>query len=103
MRRWPGRALLSGLPCALPCPWPACPTIRLSRILRDSSMQERRPQVEGQWEFQRAFFRRRIDLAGGMAVVLKAGQPARLGLVGVDRLGLVIAAAGMGDMVNAAA
>src|SRR5262249_19247275 len=32
---------------------------------RTSSMAERRPQVEGQREFQRAFFRRRIDFSGG--------------------------------------
>ena len=65
--------------------------------------QERRPQVEGQREFHRPFFRWRVDTAGGMAMLLEAGQPARLGLVGVDRLGLVVASAGMGDMIDAAA
>ena len=38
-----------------------------------------------------------------VAVVLEAGQAAGLGLVGVDREGLVIAPAGMGDMIDAAA
>src|SRR3981189_1361874 len=66
-------------------------------------MQERRPQVEGQGKLNCAFPRWRIDLAGGVAVVLEAGQPPRLGLVGIDRLGLVIAPAGMGDVIDAAA
>src|SRR5258708_15807457 len=38
-----------------------------------------------------------------MAVILKPSQPPRLGLVGIDRFGLVTAAAGMGDMIDAAA
>ena len=38
-----------------------------------------------------------------MAVVLEARQAARLGLVGVDRLGVVVAPAGMGDVIDAAA
>ena len=67
------------------------------------SMQERRPQVEGQRKFNCAFLARRIDLAGRVAVVLKPGQPPRLGLVGIDRLGLVVASAGMGDVIDAAA
>ena len=66
-------------------------------------MQERRPQVEGQREFNCAFFGRRIDLAGGVAVILEAGQPSGLGLIGIDRFGVVAAAAGMGDVVDAAA
>ncbi len=66
-------------------------------------MRERRPQVESQREFNCAFLRRRFDLAGRMTMILKAGKPARLGLVGIDGLGVVGAAAGMGDMVDAAA
>ena len=66
-------------------------------------MQERRPQVERQREFNCAFLGRRIDLARGVAVILKPGQPPRLGLIGIDRLGIVAAAAGMGDVVDAAA
>jgi len=38
-------------------------------------MQERRPQVECQWKFNGAFFARRIDLAGSVAVIDKPGQP----------------------------
>ena len=67
------------------------------------SMQERRPQVEGQGKFNCAFLARRIDLAGGMAMILKPGQPPRLGLVGIDRFALVAASAGMGDVIDAAA
>src|SRR5260370_40334802 len=67
------------------------------------SMQERRPQVEGQRKFNCAFFRRRIDPAGGMAVILESGQPAGLRLVGIDRLGIVAAAAGMGDVIGTTA
>jgi hypothetical protein len=36
-------------------------------------------------------------------VILKPGQSPRLRLIGIDRLGFVVAAAGMGDVVDAAA
>src|ERR1700716_3123100 len=89
----------------------ACPTAFLAVVSRppDSpapslfSMQERRPQVEGQGEFNCAFLARRIDLAGRMAMILKPGQPPRLGLIGIDRFGVVTPAAGVGDMIDAAA
>ena len=66
-------------------------------------MAKRRPQVEGQGKFEAAFFARRIDFAGGVAVVLKPRQPPRFGLVGIDRFCFVSASAGMGDMIDAAA
>ena len=66
-------------------------------------MQERGPQVECQRKLNGAFLARRIDLAGCMAVILKPCEPPRFGFVGIDRLGLVIASAGMGDMIDAAA
>ena len=59
-------------------------------------MQEQRPQVEGQGKFNCAFLARRIDLAGGVAVVLKPGQPPGLRLIGIDRFGLVAASAARG-------
>src|SRR5438445_3845511 len=74
-----------------------------SPTLTSISMQERRSQVEGQGKFSGAFLARRIDLAGRVAMILKPGEPARLGFIGIDRFGLVIASAGMGDVVNAAA
>src|SRR3954469_17790618 len=66
-------------------------------------MAKRCPQVEGQGKFEAAFLTRRIDLAGGVAVVLKPRQPPRLRLVGIDWFCLVGASAWMGDMVDAAA
>src|SRR5215510_3515334 len=39
------------------------------------SMPERRPQVEGQGKLNCSFLRRRLDFAGGVAVILEAGQP----------------------------
>ena len=38
-----------------------------------------------------------------MAVVLEAGEAAGLGFIGIDREGLVIASARMGDVIDAAA
>ena len=43
------------------------------------------------------------DESGRVAMLLEAGPAPRFGLVGIDREGLVIAAAGMGDMIGAAA
>ena len=80
---------------------PAIPTLRFRR--RSRLVQERRPQVERQGKFNCAFLGRRIDLARGVAVVLKPGQPPRFRLIGIDRLGVVAAAAGMGDVIDAAA
>ncbi len=71
---------------------------------RAKLMQERRPQVEGQREFNCAFLGWRSTLPGGVAVILGSGaEPARLGLVGINRLRLVGAPAGVRDVVGAAA
>src|SRR6266702_3073603 len=67
------------------------------------SLQERGPQVEGQRKLICAFLQRRLHRTGRMAVILEARQPTRLGLIGVDGLGVVAAAAGMGDVVDEAA
>src|SRR5207245_10419686 len=64
------------------------------------SLQERGSQVEGQRKLICAFLGRRLHRTRRMAVVLEARQPPRLGLVGVDGLGVVAAAAGMGDVVD---
>ena len=48
-------------------------------------------------------FRRRLVGAGGVAARLEAGEAARLGLVAVDGERLVVAPAGMGDVIDAAA
>ncbi len=83
------------LGCALAhAPLPAPPSF---------SLQERGPQVEGQRKLICAFLGRRLHRTRRMAVVLEARQPPRLGLVGVDGLGVVAAAAGMGDVIDAAA
>src|SRR4029077_2766244 len=68
-----------------------------------SSMQERRSQVEGQGKFNCAFLALRIDPARRMAVILESGEPPSLGLIGIDRLGLVVASARMRDVIDAAA
>src|SRR4051812_17710953 len=88
------------------CPiCPLYPSYKARRrgIAPPSSMQERRAQVEGQGEFKCAFLGRWIDDPGGVAVVLEARQAAGFGLVGIDRLGVVGAPAGMGDVVDTAA
>ncbi|MGY3460293.1 hypothetical protein ACVWW5_005743 [Bradyrhizobium sp. LM3.4] len=66
------------------------------------SLQERGPQVEGQRKLTCAFFGRRLHRPRRVAMVLEARQPPRLGLIGVDGLGVVAAAAGMGDVIDAA-
>src|SRR5450755_470008 len=66
-------------------------------------MQELGPQVEGQGKFKGAFLARRVDLAGGVAMILKPGQPPRFGFIGIDRLGVITAPAGVRDMIDAAA
>src|ERR1700716_1384493 len=81
----------------------AGPVAQNTKKTSSQSMQERRPQVEGQREFNCAFFRRRIDPARGVAVILKPGQPPCFGLVGIDRLGVVAAATGVGDVIGAGA
>src|SRR5262249_57080878 len=68
-----------------------------------SSMGEGCSQVESQRKFVAALLARRIDLAGRVAVILEAGEPPRLGLVRIDRFCFIIATAGMGDMIDAAA
>src|SRR5262245_7013451 len=73
--------------------WPAMP-------LSDISWA---PQVERHRIFERAFFVRQIEDAGGVAVILEACQAPCLGFVGVDRKGLVVASAGMGHVIDAAA
>src|SRR5260370_11884529 len=99
--RLAGRALAPCLPRRL-LPWPACPAIP-TLLPSLPSMEERPPQVEGQGKFNCAFLARRIDLAGSMAVILKPGQPPRLGLIGIDWFALVAASAGVGDVIDAAA
>src|SRR5713226_9628248 len=83
--------------------WPSCAVIPTPLPDAHSSMKQRPPQVEGQGKFNCAFLTRRIDPAGGVAMILKPGQPPRLGFVGIDRFGLVAASAGVGDVIDAAA
>ena len=61
------------------------------------------PQVQRGRIFEADFGRPHVDRAGGMSVIVKAGAAARLGLVGIDRKGLVVAAARMDDVIDAAA
>src|SRR5579872_5441337 len=70
---------------------------------RSLSNADRPPEVQRVREFAARLDRRRLIIAGTVAARLEAGEPARLRFVGVDREGLVIAAAGMGDVIGAAA
>src|SRR5215467_1133838 len=81
-----------------PCPdalsrWPA---MRLSDMSRT-------PQVESHRIFERPLFRGQAEQSRRMAEILEARQAPRLRFIRVDRQGLVVASAGMGNVVNAAA
>src|SRR5438552_14451314 len=73
--------------------WPAMALSDMSRA----------PQVECHRIFERALFLRQIEESRCVAVILEARQAPRLGLVRVDRKGLVVASAGMGHVIDAAA
>src|SRR6266851_5804496 len=63
----------------------------------------RTPEVESHGILDRAFVPTVIEKSRRVTMVLEARQAPRLCLVGVDREGLVIATAGMDDVVDAAA
>src|SRR5262245_13231606 len=63
----------------------------------------RTPEVESHGILERAFLHGTIEMSRRAAVVLEAREPPRLGLVGIDGKGLVVAAAGMSDVIDAAA
>src|SRR6185436_12019352 len=68
-----------------------------------ASNQTWTPQVERHGVFQRAFLGRNFEIPGRVSLGLEPGEAARLRLVGVDRDGLVVAAAGMRHVIDAAA
>src|SRR6478752_696783 len=61
------------------------------------------PEVQRHRIFERAFFLREVTRPRRMAVILEARQAPRFRFVRVDRNGFVVAATGMGDMIDAAA
>ena len=61
------------------------------------------PQVERGRIFERDVERRHVDRPGSVAVILEARPTARLRLIGVHRIGIVVAAAWMRDVIDAAA
>src|SRR6266850_3811033 len=67
------------------------------------SDMSRTPQVEGHGIFERALFLRQIERSRGMPEVLEARQAPRLRFIRVDRQGLVVASAGMSNVVDATA
>src|ERR1019366_2561164 len=60
-------------------------------------------QIEGQREIGRTLLGGHVESTRRVAVVLEAGQTARLRLKAINRIGLVVAAARMRDMIDAAA
>src|SRR5215467_11840421 len=81
-----------------PCPdalsrWPA---------MRQSDMS-RTPQVEGHRIFKRRFFRGQAEQSRRIAEILETRQAPRLRFIRVDRQRLVVASAGMGNVIDAAA
>src|SRR5205807_7599487 len=79
---------------------------------RKGGTERRRPSVshdagaakiEGQREVGATLLGRRVESARRVAMVLEARQTACFRLEAVDRKGLVVTAAGMGDMIDAAA
>src|SRR5690348_12101857 len=68
-----------------------------------ASNLSRTSQIEGHGIFERRLLGWNNVMAGGVADALEAGEAARLCFVGIDRKGLVIAAAGMRHMIDAAA
>ena len=67
----------------------------------NAEVERRRSSVVG-YSSER-FAGRQLDDARRVAVILEAGPAARLGLVGIDREGLVVAPARMRDVIDAAA
>src|SRR5450755_1478063 len=61
------------------------------------------PEIEGVWKVRTRFRRRWNEGSRREAERLEAREPAAFGLVSVDGKRLVIAAAGMGDVIRAAA
>src|ERR1700719_4331630 len=60
-------------------------------------------KIEGQREIGRALLGGHVESAGRVAMVLETRKTACFRLKTVDRKGLVVTAAGMGDMIDAAA
>src|SRR5262249_50746527 len=72
------------------------PTMRLSDMSRT-------PQVESHRIFERRFFPRQVEKSRRVAEILEARQAPPVRFSGVHRKGLVVGAAGMGNVVAAAA
>ena len=82
------------------------PTRRGPRRLRaalDELSGQPGPQIEGQRKFARHVRGRRRHDPRAVPVLLEARLATRLGLIRVDRECIIVAPAGMGDMVDAAA
>ena len=67
------------------------------------SVTQRPAQIERHWKFAHHFVAWHEDSSGRMAMIFETRQAPRFGLIGIDRKGLVIAAARMRDMIDAAA
>src|SRR5262245_5140010 len=67
------------------------------------SDMSRTPQVESHRVFERTFFRRQVEQSRRMAEILEARQAPRLRFIRIDRQGLVVAPARMGNVIDAAA
>src|SRR3954454_8394567 len=67
-----------------------------------TSNLSRTPQIEGHGIFERRLLGRNGVISGGVAQALEPGEATRLSLIGIDWKGLVVATAGMCDMVDAA-
>src|SRR3954470_18571394 len=83
----------------------ARPWVRRLRTLRRSCSPAPRfaPQVQSIGEFGIGFFSPRLEYSDREAERLEAGQAAAFRFIGVDREDFRIAAAGMGDVIGAAA
>src|SRR6185369_4092613 len=68
-----------------------------------ASNLSRTPQIEGHGIFERRLLGRNGVISGRVAKALKASKAPRLCLVGIDREGLVVATAGMRDVVDTSA
>src|SRR4029078_12637819 len=62
-----------------------------------------RPEVQRHGVFERALLLGEVMRPRGMAVILEARQAPRLRFIRVDRNGFVVAATGLGDMVDVTA
>src|SRR5499425_2070620 len=67
------------------------------------SDMSRTPQVESHRVFERTLFPRQVEQSRRVAEILEARQATSLRFIRVNRQGLVVASAGMGNVVNAAA